>query len=238
MRIALNIITLLSFINIFSQATFEEMPEGTKEIHFEYERKSNYYINEKGVYADSLLIMLDFPKVKFENATHPLDSTKITKFIPFKHFDSENRKYLASILYHSNEKSYATYYVSSMITVVYVKRDDEEIKKIFKKYLKTSYNKFEYRTQFDFRNKTVKIDFPRNNYFDSFKSIEKEIYYNSEVEGNFYQEVKEKTFKSMVYMNNKLVKYVTPIIFTNNNFGVEKIVNINDTIELKSVIYK
>jgi hypothetical protein len=48
---------------MFSQ--FEEKPINYKKINFVYETKSNYFIDENGIYADSLLIKLDFPEIKF-----------------------------------------------------------------------------------------------------------------------------------------------------------------------------
>jgi hypothetical protein len=39
---------------MFSQ--FEEKPINYKKINFVYETKSNYFIDENGIYADSLLI--------------------------------------------------------------------------------------------------------------------------------------------------------------------------------------
>ena len=63
----MNKIHILCFIlvtfKMFSQ--IEEKPINYKKIIFVYETKSNYFIDEDGVYADSLLIKLDFPEIKF-----------------------------------------------------------------------------------------------------------------------------------------------------------------------------
>jgi hypothetical protein len=41
----------------------------------------------------------------------------------------------------------------------------------------------------------------------------------------------------LVFFNKRLPKFVSPILFVNNEFGIEKIKNIDVTIELKSVYY-
>ena len=45
-------------------------------------------------------------------------------------------------------------------------------------------------------------------------------------------------YKNIVLMNENLSSFITPIIFTNNVFGVEKVESIKETIQLKSVTYK
>lgn len=214
------------------------MPENTKEIHFVYQKKSNYFINEKGVYADSILLAIDFPKMKFEMTNHPSDSTKLCGFISFKKLSKENKKFIHGKIYHTNETIAGTYYIASKLTVFYVSRNDEETKTIFKKYFNESYYKFEYRQEFNYNTRIEKRQFPNVNYELKFNEIEKTISSTSPFLGNYNEVVNNIEYKNIVVMNDNLYKFITPMIFTNNVFGVEKIESINEIIELKSVRYK
>lgn len=237
MKYSLNIIVFLSFWNCFSQVKFDKTPENAKEIHFVYERKSNYYVNEKGVFADSLLLATDFPKMKFEKINHPLDSTKICGFVSFKKLNKENKKFLESTIYHTNEKIVATYFIPSKTTVFYVTRNDEEARNIFNKYFNSIYYKFEYRQEFNYNTGIEKRQYPRVNHVLKFEEIEKTIVPDDAVHASYTEVRKNVVYKNIVLMNENLSKFITPIIFTNNAFGVEKLESINQTIQLKSVTY-
>ena len=65
MKYFFNIVVCLFFWNGFSQVVFEKMPKEAKEIHFVYEMKSNYVINDEGIFADTLLLKIDFPDLKY-----------------------------------------------------------------------------------------------------------------------------------------------------------------------------
>jgi len=237
MKYILNTVVFLSFWNSFSQTKFNKTPENAKEIHFVYEKKSNYFVNEKGVFADSILLVTDFPKMEFKMINHPLDSTKICGFVPFKKLNKENKKFIESTIYHTNEKIVATYYIPSKTTVFYVTRNDDEAKIIFKNYFHQTYYKFEYRQEFNYVTGIEKRQFPRVNYVLKFEEIEKTIT-TKDNSNAYYTEVRKNvSYKNIVLMNENLSKFITPIIFTNNNFGVEKLESISQTIQLKSVTY-
>ena len=237
MKLTISIILFLSFWNCFSQFKFEKIPENTKEIHFVYERKSNYVINEKGVFADSLLLATDFPKMNFEMIIHPLDSTKICGFVSFKKLNKENKKFIESTIYHTNEKIVATYYIPSKIMVFNVIRNDDEAKNIFKKHFNSTYYKFEYRQEFNYNTGIEKRQFPSVNYVLKFEEIEKTLFNEDNIHASYTEIRKNIMYKNIVLMNENLSRFITPIIFTNNAFGVEKLESINETIQLKSVTY-
>ncbi len=65
---------------MFSQ--IEEKPINYKKIIFVYETKSNYFIDEDGIYADSLLIKLDFPEIKFTIVKNLIQNENYNSFIP------------------------------------------------------------------------------------------------------------------------------------------------------------
>lgn len=99
MRKILSIVVLLSFQLNFSQSKFEKMPEGTNEIHFTYKQNSKIFIDESGVYADSLFFKKNFPKMKVINVIDPATYYLNTK-ADLKSFRSTNKHKLTSILYH------------------------------------------------------------------------------------------------------------------------------------------
>lgn len=239
MRWLLKISICLCLWNGFSQNTFEKTPENFKEIHFVYEVQSNYIVNDEGVFADTLLFKTDFPDLKYTTKKHPKDSTLICGFTTLKELGKENTKKLASIIYHTNETFNAVYNTSKKKTVFNVIRYDEQTRNIFKKHFKESYFKFQYKKEFDFIKKIRKLIYPAVLYNHSFSEISKKIEpANDDLIGFFYETKGNVLFKNIVYFNKDLSKDITPLIFENINFGIEKIETVQKTIKLKSVHYK
>lgn len=234
-----NIAFCLSLWNGFSQVVYEKMPKEAKEIHFVYEMKSNYVINEEGIFADTLLLKIDYLDLKYTLRKHPKDTTIICGFSTLKNFGSKNKDKLYSILYHSNETINGIHFIPSKKTVFNVVRGDDETKMIIKKYLNQRFYEFEYRQEFDYVKKTEKLNFPRVNYDRTFAEVSKKIKFKNDPTTGFYEEEsKGFLYKNIVFFNNDLSKFITPILFDNNNIGVEKIETVQRTITLKSVTYK
>jgi len=218
---------------------FEKMPENAKEIHFVYQIKSNYIVNDEGVFADTLLLKIDFPTLKYNLRKNPQDSSLVYGFSTLKNFGGKNKDILYAILYHSNETINGIHFIPSKKTVFNVVRGDDETKMIFKKYLKQRFIDFEYREEFDFAKKTEKINFPRVNYDRTFADISKNIKFNNDPTIGFYEEEsKGVLYKNIVFFNKDLSKFISPVLFDNNNIGVYRIETIKKTITLKSVTYK
>ena len=70
--------SLILFCNIVSSQT--SLPETYSKIKFVYEQKSNFFIEKDQLYADTLLLKIEFPKLKFSKILSPLDSTKTIGF--------------------------------------------------------------------------------------------------------------------------------------------------------------
>ncbi|MCX6172791.1 MAG: hypothetical protein NT048_08140 [Flavobacterium sp.] len=239
MKFIIKIVICFSFWNGFTQVVFEKMPNEAKEIHFVYQKKSNYVINDEGIFADTLLLKIDFPDLKYTLRKHPKDSTIICGFSTLKKLGDINKPKLKGILYHTNETIYGIHFIPSKKTVFNVVRGDEETKMIFKKYFKERFINFEYREEFDFVNKTEKIKFPNVNYDRTFTEISKTIEFQKDESVGFYSEInKGVLFNNVVFFNNELSKFISPILFANSKFGVEKLETIMRTITLKSVTYK
>jgi hypothetical protein len=228
-----------SFWTTFSQIKDEKIPPNTKEIHFVYQMKSNYVINDEGIFADTIAFKIDFPNLKYTLRNNPLDSTLVCGFSTLKNFGNKNKVKLKALLYHANETINGIHFIASKKTVYNVVRGDDETRMIFKKYLKEKFPNFEYRVEIDFVKKTEKINYPRVNYEHTFAEIAKTIEFNNEENIGFYfQTNKGVLYKNIVILNNKLSNFVSPLLFNNNKFGIDKIETIDRTITLKSVFYK
>ena len=224
MKNIIYIIFFLTFNKCYPQVFFEKMPANAKEIHFVYETKSNYLVNDDGIFADTLLLKIDFPKLKYILKKNPIDSSVVCGFSTLKDFGRDNRYKLFTILYHSNETINGIHFIPSKKTVFKVVRGDDETKMIFKKYLKQRFYDFEYREEFDFVKKTEKIEFPRINYNRTFAEISKNIKFKNDPIIGFYEEESIGIlYKNIVFFNNDLSKFISPILFDNNTIGVEKI---------------
>ena len=231
---------LFCFWSCFSQTSFDSIPENAKEIHFVYEVKSNYYVNESGVFADTLLFQVDFPKLKFSKVTNPNNSAFVCGVVEWKDFNNENKKKLSSILYHTNEKIEGEFNVKKNVTIIRVERNDDLTRAVFKKYLKKSYSHFEYTITINYNNKTIGTRYPSVEYSNEFKNKSKEIVYDMNgLSGTFKEDRNEFEFENKIILNDKLNNKIIPgELFSNNSFGVEKIYTVTKTTELKSVYYK
>ena len=239
MRLFLNIVFCFSFWTGFSQGSYQKMPDNAQEIHFIYKKGTNYVINDEGIFADTLLLKIDFPELKYSLRKHPLDATVTCGFSTLKEFGRDNKKKLFSIIYHTNETIYATHFIISKKTIFNVVRGDEETKKVFKIYFGERFVNFEYQQEFDFSKRIEKRKYPRVNYTFTFDEIAKKIDFKTDETFGFYSEtIMNVLYNNVVYFNKDLPKYVSPLVFKNNIAGVEKIETISKTITLKSVYYK
>lgn len=237
----LHIIVCLTFCNSFSQVVFEKMPGNTKKIHFVYEEKSNYFINENGVYADTLLMKIDFPNLKYTLKKHPKDSTILCGFSTFKGLGEKNNEKLRSILYHNNETIYGTVDLKKNITTLNYIRDDYKTKELFKKVFNENYNKFEYTIEIDYNRSKIYYSFPSVDYKKRFDDLMREVifYDDSKLYGHYFRQTDLYREDNLVTFDKSLDKKINmDLIFNNNEYGLSKHISVFSTIELKSVKYE
>jgi len=221
---------------MFSQ--IEEKPINYKKINFVYETKSNYFIDEDGIYADSLLIKLDFPEIKFTTVNKLIENENYTSFIPLKQLKESNIKKLCSILYHTNQKFIGEYDAEKNETNYRVERNDELTKNIFKNILKERYSNLFYKKVIKFSKDKIVLNYPSVNYTFTITEKAKNIIMENKVIGRYNEVVNNIKFSNVVLLNINLDSKIMPDdIFTNNNFGVEVIKKLNETTILKSVKY-
>ena len=231
--------SLILFCNIvFSQMGLSET---YSKIKFVYEQKSNFFIENDQLYADTLLLKMEFPKLKFQKISSPLDSTKIIGFVNIKNLDYKENKKLGSILYHSTHTIEGTYDLKKHKTTLFFNRVNVALKVILKKYFKGSYPPFSFKVVIDYNKKQIHTNYPSVNYEESFNSqLNKINFLNDEKTlGTYTFENKLGFYSNEIILNKKYNNKITPhIVFSNNNFAVDKITSLMDTITLLSVDYE
>jgi hypothetical protein len=236
MRKILNIFCLFITTYFFSQIA--EKPENFNKINFEYETKANYFVDEQGVYADTLLLKIDFPNLKHIIKINTIENVNYTGFIPLKNLKGDNLEKLISILYHTNQKIFGEYNKKSNKTVLKVIRDDENLKKIFKENFKKSYHYFNYEVIINYKKNEIDTNYPRVSYSNTIEERNKKMIYKRDTFGIFKEIIRNIEYINNVYLNSELDSKIMPEdLFSNNNFGVEKIEKIQSTTTLKSVSY-
>ncbi|WP_447635489.1 hypothetical protein [Flavobacterium microcysteis] len=218
----------------------KKTPEYTK-AYFVYEKKSNYYIDEKGAYADTLLLKAEFPNLKFSMVKHPVDSAKTIGFIPLDKFSREDKKELASSVYHTTELIEGVHDFKKNITQLTIRRDDANTKEVLNKYLDERYHKFKYKKTIDYNKQKIFIKFPSISHSKKFDTELKTIKFdaNSKLWGYYREKHLNLLLDNFVLLKEGLdTKIVPGIIFPNNEFGVEKIATIHETIRLQSVTFE
>lgn len=232
------IVILLINSCCFGQTSFYEMPEGTKKIEFEYESKSNFKVTENGIYADSTLLSIELSNYKIKIKRHPIDSAFTTGFIELNALTFEDKKKLASIIYHSNEIIQGVYEFDKEKAKYTVKRDHYETKKAFKILNVANYESFIYKFEINYKKRKKVISYPTVSYTYPFNDVGFQIEYLNTTNGTFKTKANKSLLQNTIFLNKNLNKYITYDIFTNNNFGVQKTMSIYDTITLNSVKYK
>lgn len=222
----------------FSQKSFEAMPENTSEIHFTYKRTSKIAVDEKGVYADSVLFKTYFPELKYTKFFSP-KVYYLNAMIPIEKFTGDDQAKLLGMLYHENETYLGTYFVKKNKTIISSKRDDEDIKAILKKYFKKSYASFSYMIRLDYSKKTHYVKYPRVFYEKTFDEIQNEIKWFSPTEGSFEETNGNIQKTNVALFDEKLSDKITfDYIFPNSTKGLVKVESIENILELVEVHYK
>lgn len=225
---------------IFSQ--IEEAPKEYKKIYFTYTKKSNYYFNKKGLYADTLLLKIDFPEKKFTLTKFPNDSTLTAGFIPIYNLDAKDNDKLKSIASQNFSTTEVVFDVKerkSTITKIFT--DNKLIPIDLFNFLSTKPTQFKpnssiitYKENYQYL-----VDNAVENTLDSFAKNTIKWIEGTENVGLFDYQLRNLTLTNLVYVDPKLNKYIVPtILFSNCEYGVTKIISVPFTVELISVNYK
>lgn len=236
---------LITFLILYSSSLFSQIEETPKEydkIVFRYTKKSNYYFNKKGLYADTLLLKIDFPDKKFVMSKFPNDSTSTAGFIPIYKLDTKDNIILRKIVsqnYSSTEVIFDVKKRKSTITKKFT--DTSLIPKDLFDFLTVKPIQFKpvpsfitYKDNFQYL-----VENSIENTVDSYeKNTIKWIEGNEKV-GMFDYQLNNLILTNLIYVDPKLNKYIVPTtLFSNCEFGVTKIISLLFTVELVSVSYK
>jgi hypothetical protein len=224
---------------VFSQTV---TPETYSKINFVYEQKSNFIIENDNLYADTLLVRITFPKLKFSKVISTVDSTKTIGFIAMKNLSKEDKRTLGSSLYHSTHIIKGTYDVKKNKTKLLYRRGSPAMTEIFKKYFLGPSSPFAFDVIIDYKNDAIYTNYPSVNYSSSLKSKLKKILFagTDKTIGTCTFLTNRNDFQTdVVTLNNKHNKKITSDeVFSNNDYAIDKIVTLYDTTTLLSVVYE
>jgi hypothetical protein len=233
-------ITLLVFAwNIVLSQTVT--PETYSRIKFVYEQKSNFIIEDEKLYADTLLFKITFPELKFSQGISPIDSTRTIGFITIKNLSKEDKRTLEGNLYHSTHTIEGIYDVQKNKTKLIYTRGSKTLNEIYKKYFGGNFSPFSYNVVVDYNKSKIFTNYPSVNYSTSFDSeLKKIVFANEDKSAGTYTFQTKKGFQTdRITLNKKHNNKITSdIVFSNNDFAVDKIVSLYNTTTLLSVIYE
>ncbi len=217
------------------------IPKEYSKIKFVYEQKSSLIIADNTVYADTLLLKIEFPKLLFALVVNPQDSVKTIGSIALENFKTEDRKKLIDQLYHNTHSINGEYDVKKNKTILYFKRGNPALSKIFNDKLSTNMDAFTFKIIVDYNKKTINRIYPRVNYDNPFSTELKQIKFmdTDPLIGTFIQKILNGIQTNVVELNNLHdAKVSTDVLFSNANYGVGKIISLYDITTLLSVTYE
>ena len=216
-------------------------PEGYKKIKFVYEEVCNIYVDEVGVYMDTILLQLEFPKLKYMLINNPKDTKNKICFIAHQDLNKKTKTQLQNIMYHHNHRIEGIYDVDKNITLITFVRDKNEKKSTTKKHHLGNNPYFEYKTLINYNKQNIETFYPNKTYINNFKDCRFTIKNNqtNNIFGTYEMQTNQFLLNNIVIQRQDLPKQVTTnTLFTNNQFVIEKIETIYSTTTLQSINYE
>lgn len=232
MRSILYLVVLVIGNFAFSQ----NRENATSSINFKYEQRPNCILVEKGLYANKLFLDVNFPNLKYELQNESKESNPIG-FIAIKEFSKSDLKKLASVFYHYANSIEGSYDAVKNKTKFTVTRNLEFLNDSVEKILNTKFRKFKYTVNLDYNKKMIKYKYPSGSYDYTFKENAKKLAFteNDSLNGKYSYKTDNKVYTDSVELNENYDNKITPyLVFSNTAFGVQKIVNVEYTIDLKT----
>lgn len=205
-------------------------------LEFVYVQKSNYLLKDEGVYADTLLLQLDFPDLKYSTVRYPETDINVG-FIAWNELTEKNINDLYSILYHTHQVWECTYYPKRDKTYIKIIRDDADLAAAATKYFNRKYRNSVYKLQIRYKNGRVINPASEYTGFKSDVSSPAAITYFNEAktEGRYTRIYKGAELYDRVELDPKLNKKIVPgQLFINNDFGIKRIISVPHTLTLQS----
>ncbi|WP_298147602.1 hypothetical protein [Flavobacterium sp.] len=226
----------LFFLNVVAYAQIQERPADFKKIKFVYETTSNYRIENQRVYADTTLLKVDFPTLKWSRSPKLDGSSEY--YLPLTRLSAEHLNKLKSILYHENQTYIGEYDKVKDKTIFQVVRGDKVTREIFKEVFKDSYENFKYRIEINYKKGTYDLYYPRVSYNRTVAEHSFKIEYKNDTIGVFVINTVKNVYKNLVLLNKNLDAKIMPDeLFSNATCGVAIVKSLRSTTVLKSVEY-
>ena len=222
---------------IVAQPAITPIPDGTKEIHFVYEQKAKVYMDDSGIYMDTLMMKVYYPKVSYVVKQHPKNDTLQWAFSQSNSFSKKELVDLKAMIYHTNEKYFGVYKIREKQVKIKAERDDSDARMFFDNVFKERYFRFYYTIINNYVKQVQIKNFPSATYKEFFDKIIHSVVYTSDPMIGFYTGVvKNIQYKSIVNLNPMLPKEISIDIF-DTKFGIERINSFDRTLELTAITY-
>lgn len=238
------IATVLLIFNIcITIGQIQEAPEKYKRIKYSYKTVSNYYVNEKGVYADTLLFQIDLPSKKYTLAKFPQDTTFTVGFIPKYNFTPEEKLKLKLRIYSYYKTRNVVFNVAKRQCFISIITSDESIipPNILEFFGKDSFqmSKISTSTITYKDNYHYLVENKVENTLESYEKNKIEWNKDSENVGLFDYPLGNLLFKNLIFVDPKLNKHIVPTLpYANCDYGVTKVIAIPFITELTKVEYE
>ena len=223
---------------VFSQTAVSET---YSKIHFVYEQKPNFFIENNKLYADTLLFRISFPELKFSKEISPIDSTKTIGFIAIENLSKTDKKSLNGFLYHTAFMIQGIYDVKRNETKLFYTNPTKPFREIYKKYLGANFPNVNYNVVIDYKNREIYKNYFYLNKVAPLGSQLIALTFTNEDKsiGTYTFQTKNGSQTNVVAINNKHNKKITSDeVFSNNDFAIEKIISLYDITTLMSVVYE
>ncbi len=110
----------------FSQRTVGSKPDKYSKIIFEYEQKLNVYIDDSGIYADTLVFKELFKEYPIVLKRHPKDTRKMVGFLPKRNVQKDKIDKIIGIFSHNNFLIKGEYNVKNQRVVFSFSRSEND----------------------------------------------------------------------------------------------------------------
>ena len=233
-------IVLLIFNIWITIGQIQEAPEKYKRIKYSYQTVSNYYINEKGVYADTLLFQIDLPSKKYALTKFPQDTTLTVGFIAKYNFTPEEKSALKRSIFRYYKTRNVVFDVAKRQCSISIISPDESIipLNIMEFFGENNYpmSKISTSTITYKDNYQYLVENKVENTLDSYEKNQIEWIKESENVGLFDYPLGNLLFKNIIFVNQKLNKHIVPTtLYSNCEYGVTKITAVPFIVELTKV---
>jgi len=210
-------------------------------IRFSYERHTNIYIDEEGVFADTLFFKFNLAGIDFILRPDPLHPGKTVGFKSLESLEADEKRFIAGLMYHTNESLVAVFDGRKNVTTISVSRTSRG-QEVFYKNLKQAFpGRFKYTITIDYNRGTIEYDFPQTSRGKDGQADTYAITYTSDdqTKGNYTKNYDGFRVVNLVELDPALdPKIVATDVFSNNAFGMRKTVSVDDILELTSFTYQ